>query len=149
MRERIISFLTHYGLTATKYADTIGVQRSSVSHIISGRNKPSFDFIEKTLLKYPEVNPDWLILGKGNMIRDISGISSNIKKSGDTLFDLPSKNSKEKATGKTSNQQQNISKDEQERNKFTNVNKYLFEGGVVKIVLFYNDKTFEEYTARK
>ena len=50
-------------LTASAFADEIGVQRSSVSHILSGRNKPSLEFIQKVLTRYPKVSADWLIAG--------------------------------------------------------------------------------------
>jgi len=50
-------------LTAASFADEIGVQRSSISHILSGRNKPSLEFIQKILAKYPKVSADWLING--------------------------------------------------------------------------------------
>lgn len=51
-------------LNAGSFADRIGVQRSNVSHILSGRNKPSFDFIEKLLLAFPRVSAEWLFTGK-------------------------------------------------------------------------------------
>jgi hypothetical protein len=54
-------------INPSKFADLIGVQRSSVSHILSGRNKPSFDFLEKTLKAFPGLKADWLVLGKGKM----------------------------------------------------------------------------------
>jgi len=69
MQDRILKILTGNQLSATRFADIIGVQKSSISHILSGRNKPSFDFIEKILLKFPDISPEWLILGKGNMYR--------------------------------------------------------------------------------
>ena len=50
--------------------DIMGIQRSNVSHILSGRNKPGFDFIQKFLLKFPSVNPDWLLLGRGKPLRE-------------------------------------------------------------------------------
>jgi len=50
-------------LTASAFADEIGVQRSSVSHILSGRNKPSLEFIQKVLTRFPKVSGDWLIAG--------------------------------------------------------------------------------------
>jgi len=51
-------------LTAAKLAEEIGVQRSNVSHVLSGRNKPSFEFLHKLLQRYPKVNVQWLITGK-------------------------------------------------------------------------------------
>ena len=50
-------------LTASAFADEIGVQRSSVSHILSGRNKPSLEFIQKVIHRFPKVSADWLIAG--------------------------------------------------------------------------------------
>ncbi len=67
MEDRLLKLLDTEQLTSAKFADAIGVQRSSVSHILSGRNKPSFDFLQKTLKAFPMLNADWLILGEGNM----------------------------------------------------------------------------------
>jgi len=56
MKEQLIKIMTHFNISSTRFADEIGVQRSSVSHILSGRNKPSYDFIVKILEKYPSIN---------------------------------------------------------------------------------------------
>src|SRR4030066_1678355 len=69
MKDRIIKFLTQENLSATKFADEIGVQRSSISHILSGRNNPSFDFIQKILTRYRNLNSEWLLLGSGPMYK--------------------------------------------------------------------------------
>ena len=63
--QRLQKILDFYSLSASGLALKIGVQRSSISHIISGRNKPSLDFITKTLNAFDEVEFDWLINGKG------------------------------------------------------------------------------------
>ena len=60
--QKIIDF---YGESASSFAEKIGVQRSSISHILSGRNKPSLDFIMKVLSSFPEVELYWLLNGKG------------------------------------------------------------------------------------
>lgn len=60
--QKIIDF---YEETASSFAEKIGVQRSSISHILSGRNKPSLDFVMKVLRSYPEVELYWLLNGKG------------------------------------------------------------------------------------
>ncbi len=72
MKDRISKFLTTESISPSKFADEIGVQRSSISHIISGRNNPSLELIQKILNRYDFVNPDWLILGKGEMYRSVS-----------------------------------------------------------------------------
>jgi len=83
MKERLIQLLDLEQLSPSKFADIIGVQRSSISHVISGRNKPSFDFLQKTLKAFPGLNASWLMLGEGSMYEQMGrNISGN-------LFDSP------------------------------------------------------------
>ena len=63
--ERLQKVIEFYSETASSFAEKIGVQRSSISHILSGRNKPSLDFVMKVLHSYPEVELYWLMNGKG------------------------------------------------------------------------------------
>ena len=63
--ERLKKMMSFYGLTATALAESIEIQRSSISHLLSGRNRPSLDFVLKVLEKYPEVELYWLLNGKG------------------------------------------------------------------------------------
>ncbi len=65
MKDRIAQILRTKNITATQFADELNVQRSGISHILSGRNNPSLDFIIKIKETYPEFNLDWLITGKG------------------------------------------------------------------------------------
>lgn len=71
MEERLKLFLSMEGLSPSQFADKLGIQRSGVSHLLSGRNKPSFEFINKMLLAFPKISPDWLILGTGKAYRDL------------------------------------------------------------------------------
>ena len=64
MKERILEFLKVENKSSAQFADEIGVQPSGISHIISGRNNPSLDFVIKMLNKYPALSADWLIFGK-------------------------------------------------------------------------------------
>ncbi len=82
MKERLLQLLDMEHLTPSKFADLIGVQRSSVSHILSGRNKPSYDFLHKTLTTFPGLKADWLMLGQGHIYEHMGRESSN-------LFDQP------------------------------------------------------------
>jgi len=63
--KRLQKVIDFYGESASSFAEKIGVQRSSISHILSGRNKPSLDFIMKVLSSFPEVELYWLLNGKG------------------------------------------------------------------------------------
>lgn len=62
--ERIRNVIEESELSSAAFADKIGVQRSSISHILSGRNKPSLDFILKVMDAFPSLDADWLLLGK-------------------------------------------------------------------------------------
>ena len=64
---RIHELITFYQLSSASFADQIGVQRSSISHILSGRNKPSLDFVLKTLKAFPTLSSDWLLHGQGDI----------------------------------------------------------------------------------
>ena len=72
MNRRLLQFLQAENITQAQFADTLSVARGSVSHILAGRNKPGYDFLESMLLHYPRLNLDWLMTGKGRMYRDES-----------------------------------------------------------------------------
>ncbi|UZO79971.1 helix-turn-helix domain-containing protein [Aquimarina sp. ERC-38] len=65
--KRIKQLLQHYDMNAAMFADAIGVGRSSISHILSGRNKPSLDLLIKIIDTYPELNVRWFLQGKGTL----------------------------------------------------------------------------------
>jgi transcriptional regulator with XRE-family HTH domain len=69
IQERILQIMTNYGLNAGQFADKLGVQPSSISHILSGRNKPSLDFVTKLLNCFPQIDYMWLVMGKGSMFK--------------------------------------------------------------------------------
>jgi transcriptional regulator with XRE-family HTH domain len=64
IKDRLRMIMDSHKLNAGSFADRIGVQRSNVSHVLSGRNKPSFDFVEKLLIAFPRVSAEWLFTGK-------------------------------------------------------------------------------------
>lgn len=70
MEDRINKLIKYKKMSASQFADLIGVQRSSISHVLSGRNKPSLDFITKITVAFPEINTDWLLTGIGNMLHE-------------------------------------------------------------------------------
>ncbi len=70
MQGKLRQLMKHEGINSTRLAEMLGIQASGISHIMSGRNKPSFDFLLKLLQRFPQINPDWLLLDKGPMYRD-------------------------------------------------------------------------------
>ena len=80
INDRFTKILEYSGFTASEFADEIDVQRSSISHIISGRNKPSLEFIVKIKNRFPELSWDWIILGQGEMLQNDSALSTSESK---------------------------------------------------------------------
>lgn len=71
MREKLLILLKTENLTSSRLAELLGIQPSNISHILSGRNKkPSFDFVQRILRRFPKINPDWLMLDSEQMYRD-------------------------------------------------------------------------------
>jgi transcriptional regulator with XRE-family HTH domain len=143
MNNRIIQFLTENNLTSTRFADIIGVQRSSVSHILSGRNKPSFDFIEKMLIAYPDLNAQWLITGIGSM-----KISNTVKNIEPDLFSSPIIEPKISTSPESIIQKQEIKDPVITNSHDETINKEKIDTNgltIERIIIFYTDNTFNEY----
>ena len=70
MREKLLKLMETEHLTASRLAELLGIRSSGISHILSERNKPSFDLLQKILKRFPNINPDWLLLDSDQMYRD-------------------------------------------------------------------------------
>lgn len=86
MKQRLEQFLSAENISQTQFAESIGVARAAISHILSGRNLPSYDFILNTIKAFPSLNIEWLLTGEGKMYKG-DGLASpppprgkNIKK---------------------------------------------------------------------
>lgn len=66
---RIQQFLSAENISQAQFADSLGITRASISHILAGRNKPSFDFFYGITQRYPNLNLEWLVCGKGRMYK--------------------------------------------------------------------------------
>jgi transcriptional regulator with XRE-family HTH domain len=77
--ERIALVIKMHNLTNSSFADKIGVQRSNISHITSGRSKPGLDFLERVLLEFPRVNADWLITGRTPDKQETTRVENELK----------------------------------------------------------------------
>lgn len=67
---RLQKIMNYYEINASTLADSLGVLRSSISHLLSERNKPSLDFVLKITEKYPEIDLYWLLYGKGSFPKE-------------------------------------------------------------------------------
>jgi len=172
MLERINLILKSRNLNAAQFADEIGVQRSSVSHILTGRNNASLDFLLKVLTRYPEIDTDWLLTGKGVMVRSSSLSSKNLSeakmnettkaKSIPSIMDIPVDLFRQPIDINEEIKEKNIVKEEkkpeiddqnqlfmkiegQQKMPDEMVNKTISARQINRIVIFYSDKTFTDY----
>ncbi len=88
MNDRLLQFLSAENISQAQFADSINVARAGVSHIVAGRNKPGWDFIINTMNRYPTLNIEWLLTGKGKMYKSSAANNvSGAKKELNSLFD--------------------------------------------------------------
>ena len=93
--KRLQKIMDEYELNATNFADEIDVGRSSISHILSGRNKPSLEFVMKVIEAFPEVELYWLLNGKGTFPKKKSdNVILPDSQKGKTLFDVDNNDQK-------------------------------------------------------
>ena len=78
MIDRIREVINYSQLSAASFADAIGISRSGLTHLLTGRNQPSLDVAQKILAKYPEISTEWLIMGMGEMMRPDAEASTEI-----------------------------------------------------------------------
>ncbi|HEY4650185.1 MAG TPA: helix-turn-helix transcriptional regulator, partial [Pontibacter sp.] len=71
---RIKELIESEGLSSSQFADAIEVPRAVLSHVLSGRNKPSLDVMLKVLARYKKISPEWLLLGEGEMLKTIAAV---------------------------------------------------------------------------
>ena len=145
MKERIQEFLKAENKSSAQLAEEIGVQPSGISHIISGRNNPSLDFVLKMFDRYKYLSTDWLLFGKGSMYKDKQLLNLFSKES---ELELKDENSNHKSgTDDYANDIQDI---KSSKRKLDIENRPLSEHPeVVKIVWFYNDNSFDEYFPKR
>lgn len=145
--KRLEIILDYYNLNASSFADKIGVQRSSLSHLLSGRNKPSLDFILKILDVFPDIDLYWILNGRGSF-----PTNANTEKSAETISkqNTPTPFDSEIIPEDVFSKIQNANLSSSvENNKATS--KTIIEtassGEIEKIVLFYKNGTFKVYNS--
>ena len=134
-KDRLLAVMKGEGLSAKQFAEEVGIQPGTVSNILSGRNKPSLEVMQKVLKRYDNIASDWLISGNEPMYR-IKNDSQT------TLFD--SQNNQTNVLGQSEQLPVNEEKRSQEI-PATVLQKIESTREIQKIVVFYNDGTFEEF----
>ena len=147
MKDRILRIMEHEGISPSKFAEEIGIQRSAMSHIISGRNNPSLDVLTKIMQRFTYVDTDWLLFGKGSMVKN--GIT---KIEEPDLFRENEINPPIVQVEPEYRKHTEFSKSEKKK-KNTGIEQIKYEErsskNVSKIMIFYSDNTFETFTPEK
>ncbi len=140
MLDRISKLIKSMKISSSQFADEIGVQRSSVSHVLSGRNKPSLDFVTKILAAYPDINSEWLLSGKGNMIldADTERRDDEVTGEGQTSLEI------EEFVSEKEEKKEFLAKES--KKKAGNIKNVAGHKSIERIVLFHRDGTFSEFT---
>ncbi len=166
IQERIALIISTKGMTNAEFAEAINVQPSNISHIMSGRNKPSLDLVMKILKRFPELRTEWLLNGKGAMNQeqnlfdlmemDRSRPASHTAREKPKPAEIPEQ--KESVKPEVVERRPELSpgyrtggeKDRQDsgHNDLKNsiIKEKFPDKKVEKIVIFYADKTFELFT---
>lgn len=143
MKDRILEFLKRENKTSAQFAEEIHVQPSGISHILSGRNKPSLDFVIKMLEKYSFLSTEWLMFGKGSMYKE--------PKMADLFTDIEMLQTG-KPHGISRKAQDKMPTESTQGSDIQEIISEKSQPGhseAVKIVWFYADSSFEEFYPRK
>ncbi len=140
MKDRIIEFLRAENKSSAQFAAEIGVQPSGISHILSGRNNPSLDFVIRMLEKYKYLSTEWLLFGKGKMFKEKQDL---------TLFDNIDANTQ----GKENNEKEAAGEgfsmiSEIESSSKNDPSLTANKSGLKKIVWFYENNEFEIFSPK-
>ena len=143
MKDRIRQIIDSEELTQSEFAQRVGVQRSNISHILSGRNKPSVDFLQKLLSKFTHLNIEWILTGIGTMYKE------------DSFENKLDTNLKEENSIVTDNQQEDETNEHLEENKTETKPKVPSVGSAQvvfgqpdQVLVLFNDETFVTYKKR-
>jgi len=143
MKDRLESILKHYKINSSKLAEMIEVQRSGISHILSGRNNPSYDFLIRILSTFPDINANWLLTGKGNML-DNDDEMNLFKEEDQQTYKSITSEIPDKVVLKSSDKSPLSNSTEQDGYKSNQVQND--SRSINKVIILYSDGKFKEYS---
>ncbi len=133
LKDKIESLIIGLGLTSTRFADYIGVNRPIISHILSGRNKPSLEIIQKIVSKFPELGYNWIADEESIDMEIVDQIVKN--KDFNALFSSF-------YSSRESNENKLLDNDTEIANSQASKNG---QKTIQKILVFYTDNTFSQF----
>lgn len=164
MNTRLQQFLAAENISQAQFADYIDVARASVSHILAGRNKPGYEFMANMVRRYPNLNIDWLLTGKGKMYKGVHEDDDNLFRDdpamtpvvpekmkmtqkpveNDELFEAAEDIFSEPFPVRVPEKEENIKLSTSIKTKSSNTQPSVNQRKAIKVIVFYNDGTFQE-----
>lgn len=144
MREKLQKLMSTEQLTSSRFAELLGIQPSGVSHLLGGRNKPSFDLVQKILRRFPHINPDWLILDSEQMYRtDADNLSASTNSAENASPEMA-------VNGENISAAQNIAFSESSQTSALGVEQMMVRAAtthknVKRVIVLFDDHTFESF----
>lgn len=148
MQQKLRDLMTSEHLKSGQLAEALGINPAGISHILAGRNKPSFELLQKILRRFPQINPDWLLLDKGSMYR---GEPSDETEPTTQPMAAPEPE-RASSAATTSLFDAEPSTPHATSPSVASVAQSLAvksSGHIARVVIFYDDQTFESFTPNK
>ncbi len=136
LNEKIKKFIIEKDLTSTKFADEIGVPRPSISHILSDRNKPSLEIVQKMYRRYPELGFNWFLEDDETLLKNFTQTANNQTVTTTKRPEYSPRESNERKSPELNATQQNLNPSIM--SNFTN-------GSIARIMVVFNDGTIQEF----
>jgi len=144
MNQRLQQFITAENISQSQFADKIGVARASISHILAGRNRPGFDFIESMAKNFPALNIEWLITGKGKMYKSDKADIVPERVETDLFSSMDQEENKMIFTAEPQVQKPIEPEQRKTESVLTGSTPYCADKGISKVIIFFNDGTYRE-----
>ena len=149
MREKLLKLMKSEKLSSSRLAEILEIQPSSISHILSGRNKPSYDFLVKILRRFPTLNPDWLLLDAEQMYRSNEELDRRINDTNTQSSQTTGSAEKMIVNSKSALNPKNESSQNSTNRPIENiaaVANIATDGRIIeRVIVLYTDKSFEAY----
>ena len=149
MREKLLKLMKSEKLSSSRLAEILEIQPSSISHILSGRNKPSYDFLVKILRRFPTLNPDWLLLDAEQMYRSNEELDRHINDTNTQSSQTTGSAEKMIVNSNSALNPKNESSQNSTNRPIENiaaVANIATDGRTIeRVIVLYTDKSFEAY----
>ena len=145
MREKLLVLMKNEDLTSSRLAELLGIQPSGISHLLAGRNKPSFDLVQKILRRFPRINPDWLLLDSEQMYRVLP--TENYQPAENTIFSADATTVQENGQNR-----EEVKSPEQTTTSAATAminSASQTHGAIKRVIVLFEDRTFESYDVEK